>query len=348
MLTSLIKWSKDQHSHLIWRQERSLYITLVSEIMLQQTTVSTVSNHIEKFLKKFPTLKSLSMSNEEEVCIAWKGLGYYRRARNLLNAAIEIEKKFNGDIPLDLEELKSIKGIGDYTANAILGIGANKRALAVDANLERVIARLYGIETAKGPKLQKEIYSRFYSKKILPQIKNGNARKINEALMDLGRVICQSRKAECILCPVQKDCKSYKEDIVEQIPNVVKKDIEKFELDLVRVLITKKNKVLGYAKSEKEWLRGQIELPTFVVQCEDKKLSQYPKSNRRFLKKELKTLTLFKTSITKYKINNYILKIPFKELSSLSVDLLGFKYFDIDPEKTNFSTATIKALEKSL
>jgi A/G-specific adenine glycosylase len=348
MLTSLIKWSKDQHSHLLWRQERSLYVTLVSEIMLQQTTVSTVSNHIEKFLKKYPTLNSLSKSTEEEVCIAWKGLGYYRRARNLLNAAIDIEENFNGEIPLDLEQLKSIKGIGEYTANAILGIGANKRALAVDANLERVIARVYGIKTIKGPKLQKDIYRKFYSKEILPQIKNGNARKINEALMDLGRVICQSRKAECILCPLSKDCKSYKDNIVNEIPNIVKKEQEKFDLDLVRVLITKKNKVLGYAKSEKEWLRGQIELPTFIIKSADKKLSQYPKSKRKFLKKDLKDLVLYKTSITKYKINNYILKLPFNELDTLVEDLDHFEYFDIDPEKTNFSTASIKALGKSL
>lgn len=348
MLTSLIKWSKDQHSHLLWRQERSLYITLVSEIMLQQTTVSTVSNHIAKFLKRYPTLNSLANSNEEEVCIAWKGLGYYRRARNLLNAAIDIQEDFDGEIPLDLEKLKSIKGIGDYTANAILGIGANKKALAVDANLERVIARLYGIKTIKGPKLQKELYSKFYSKEILPQIKNGNARKINEALMDLGRVICQARKAECMLCPIQKDCVAYQNDEVSLIPNVQKKENIKYELDLVRVLIKEKNKILGYTKSEKEWLRGQIELPTFVIRSEDKTFKQYPKSKKKFLKKELNLLDSYKTSITKYKINNYILEVSRKELKSLTTDLVPFHFFNPDPDITNFSTASIKAMNKSL
>ena len=111
MYKKLLSWSKDQHSHLPWRENRSLYLTLVSEIMLQQTTVQTVVNHIDKFISKYPSLKDLANSNEEEVCIAWKGLGYYRRARNLLSAAKEIQERYEGDIPVDIEELKKIKGI---------------------------------------------------------------------------------------------------------------------------------------------------------------------------------------------------------------------------------------------
>ena len=282
MFKELLSWSDDQHSHLIWRRERSLYMTLVSEIMLQQTTVSTVSNHIEKFLKKYPDLETLSATTEEEVCIAWKGLGYYRRARNLLNAAKDIKTKHGGEIPTTISELKEIKGIGDYTANAIVGIGANLRALAVDANLERVIARFYGIETLKGPKLQKEIYTRFYDKEILPQIRKGNSRKINEAFMDLGRVICQARKADCVLCPIKKNCVAFKENTVLSIPNKPQKKEVKFELDLVRVIVSKKNQIIGYVKSDKEWLQGQVELPTFVIRSEDKSLKQYPKTKNKF------------------------------------------------------------------
>ncbi|WP_164848529.1 A/G-specific adenine glycosylase [Halobacteriovorax sp. HLS] len=344
MLTKLQKWSQSQHSHLIWRKNRSLYLTLVSEIMLQQTTVSTVSNHIESFLKKFPDLKTLSKASEDEVCIAWKGLGYYRRARNLLNAAKEIQTNFNGEIPLDFNELKKIKGIGDYTANAILAIGGNKRALALDANLERVIARFYGIKTIKGVKLQKDIYERFSNKEILPQMRNGNARKINEALMDLGRVYCQARKADCLLCPISKDCISYNQNLAHIIP--VKESVakEKFELELLRIIVKDRKKILGYVKSDKEWLQGQVELPTFILSSEDKTLKQYPVKKMSISTKELKS---FKTTITKYKIKNYILELSKDRLGDLGINLDDYTFRSSDINKTNFSTASIKALRIS-
>ena len=153
----LIHWSKSQYHHLPWRENRTMYRTLVSEIMLQQTTVGTVLNYFEKFLKQYPNIKSLAKSTEEEVCIAWKGLGYYRRARNLRLLAIQIEEKFKGNIPIDEMALMELKGIGPYTCNALISIGADREALAVDANLERVLARYYGLSDLKGLKLQKKL-----------------------------------------------------------------------------------------------------------------------------------------------------------------------------------------------
>ncbi|RPJ67810.1 MAG: A/G-specific adenine glycosylase, partial [Alphaproteobacteria bacterium] len=130
----LIEWSNDQYSHLPWRSQRTLYRTLVSEIMLQQTTVGTVLNHFEKFLSEYPTIFDLAQTNEEQICISWKGLGYYRRARSLRSLAIQIVEQFKGEIPTDLASLLKLKGIGPYTANAIVAIGADLRGLAVDAN----------------------------------------------------------------------------------------------------------------------------------------------------------------------------------------------------------------------
>jgi len=312
--------------------------------MLQQTTVQTVVNHIDKFLEKYPTLDSLAESNEEEVCIAWKGLGYYRRARNLLNAAKEIKERFDGEIPVDIETLKTIKGIGDYTANAIVGIGAGKRALAVDANLERVIARLFAIDVVKGPKLQKEIYRKFYDKEILKELTNRNSRKLNEAFMDLGRVICQSRKADCLICPMSNSCSSFELGKVDLIPNVKSKTVEKHDLDLLRIVVTKNKKVLGYVKSNKEWLHGQIEVPTFVISTTDKKLKQYPKLPIEISHLSKSKLS-FKSSITKYKITNYIVEMNEKEFFKM-FDREGFEYYKRDYEGMNFSTTTIKLLKK--
>ncbi|PIK14052.1 hypothetical protein [Halobacteriovorax sp. JY17] len=345
MYKKLLYWSKDQHSHLPWRENRSLYLTLVSEIMLQQTTVQTVVNHIDKFLKKYPTLKSLAKSSEEEVCIAWKGLGYYRRARNLLNAAKEIQEKFDGVIPTDVETLKKIKGIGDYTANAIVGIGAGKKALAVDANLERVIARLFAIEVVKGPKLQKEIYKQFHEGKILKELTNKNSRELNEAFMDLGRVLCQSRKAECLLCPMKKSCQSLKLGIVDKIPKIEAKKIDKHELDLLRVVVKSKGKVLGYTKTSKEWLSGQIEVPTFILKSSDENLSQYPTSPIKLSVKDLRGKVQFKSSITKYKITNYIIELDKEEFEKNISNVRNYKFFKRDFENINFTTTTMKLLK---
>jgi len=346
MFKKLLKWSSEQHSHLPWRENRSLYLTLVSEIMLQQTTVQTVVNHIDRFLKKYPTLKSLAQSNEEEVCIAWKGLGYYRRARNLLSAAQDIQLNYGGKIPTDIDSLKSIKGIGDYTANAIIGIGAGKRALAVDANLERVIARIYAIDIEKGVKLQKEIYKRFYNGEILKELTDNNSRELNEAFMDLGRVICQARKADCVLCPVKRSCLSFKEGLVESIPKVVEKKKVKHELKLLRVIVKKNGNILGYIKSEKEWLQGQIEVPTFVISSTDELLTQYPALPKNFKNDLFRDALGFKSTITKYKIDNLVYEISESEFKRYFKSIKNFEFFKNDSEKVNFSTASLKALSK--
>ena len=133
----LIHWSLSQYSYLPWRENRTMYRTLVSEIMLQQTTVGTVLNHFEKFIKQYPNIKSLAKSTEEEICVAWKGLGYYRRARNLRLLAIQIENNFKGIIPTKTETLMSLKGIGPYTCNALLAMGADQEALAVDCQFRK-------------------------------------------------------------------------------------------------------------------------------------------------------------------------------------------------------------------
>jgi A/G-specific adenine glycosylase len=199
MFSKLIEWSHSKYNDLPWREERSLYTTLVSEIMLQQTTVATVRNHYKRFIKQFPNLMSLKKASEEELTIAWKGLGYYRRARNLKKAATYLVDHHQGEFPLEVSELIKAPGIGDYTANALVAIGANQRGLALDANLERVLSRLYHIDIEKGPKLTKHLYQLFHEGKILAN--ETSYRDLNEALMDLGRNICQARRAQCDLCP---------------------------------------------------------------------------------------------------------------------------------------------------
>jgi len=341
-LKSLVSWSKSEFTHLPWRQNRSLYRTLVSEIMLQQTTVGTVLNHFERFLNRFPTLESLAKASEEELTIAWKGLGYYRRARNLKKIAETIHFEHEGVFPSDLETLMGIPGIGPYTANAIIAIGMDQRGLAVDANLERVIARLFGIKTEKGIKLQKEIQDQFKNKKIFNE--KISWRGLNEALMDLGRTYCQARRVNCELCPLSKNCKALADGNMLKLPldtKDKKKEVE-HTLHLLRVFVLKKEKTLAYLKNEKEWLSGQYEVPSFVLESSDSKITQYPKMNVR-LKYEI--LFSYTTNITKYKIKNSVVIIPEKEFkkSDFGRDLV---WLPLQEETSNFSTATAKAIAK--
>ena len=336
----LITWSHENFSDLPWRKNRSVYSTWISEVMLQQTTVYTVKSRLDKFLQQFPSVNTLASSSEEELLVAWKGLGYYQRAKNLRKAAIYIRDNFNGELPKDIESLLSIPGIGPYTSSAIASIGMDQKALAVDANLERVIARYYGITIFKGPKLKNEIENKFLSREIM-YFQSISWRDVNEALMDLGRVICQARKAECVLCPIRKGCVASSLDSPIEIPMIspkIKK--EKFELDLLR-LITLKNKKIAVVKKERgEWLSGQYELPTFVIKTNDPKLSQYPK----YEKKVRSSLPMIKTGITKYKIQNY-----YKEMSSEKLEKLGggkkHIYISLKEAGKKLSTASLKILE---
>ncbi len=306
-MKELFSWSEKNYSYLPWRKERSLYRTLVSEIMLQQTTVSTVMNRFENFMSKFPHLKDLAKAPMEEVLIAWEGLGYYRRARNLKAAAEMILNKFKGEFPNSLQELKSIKGIGDYTANAILAIGKDERALAIDANIERVLSRFYGLKEEKGPKLMKRLSQDFNDRKIL--VGNYSFRELNEALMDLGRVLCRARNVNCELCPLKSTCVAFKEQkqLLYPFTSHLRKREAPIDLVLLRVLVQKNDKYLVYQKRASEWLSGQWEFPSFVIETKDKTFKQYPK-----IPKELKPLLkgklkVVKTGITKYNIQNHLL-----------------------------------------
>jgi A/G-specific adenine glycosylase len=141
--------------------------------------------------------------------IAWKGLGYYRRARNLLKAAQTIALEYQGKFPKDYETLISINGIGPYTASALRALGHGEKDLAVDANLERVLARYFGYLEKKGPHLQKKIKNEFKNENIFNEIPAHEFRHLNESLMDLGRVLCQARRASCELCPLKESCYAY-------------------------------------------------------------------------------------------------------------------------------------------
>ena len=192
----LLDWYQCNRRDLPWRGNRDPYRIWLSEIMLQQTRVAAVVDHYGKFLIRFPTIKKLALARESSVLAAWSGLGYYRRARMLHAAAKEIVKRYAGKLPRTAEEMRTLPGIGRYTAAAIASIAFDGPIAVVDGNVERVIERLVGKRLP-----EKELWQT--AQELLSPTKPGD---FNQAMMELGATVCLPREPICLACPVQEMC----------------------------------------------------------------------------------------------------------------------------------------------
>jgi A/G-specific adenine glycosylase len=194
---NLLAWYRHYKRLLPWRGNPAPYRVWIAEIMLQQTRVQTVLPHYERFLKRFPSIKALAAASEEDVLEYWAGLGYYQRARNLRLASGMIVDQMQGKFPDTLEGIDQLPGIGRYTAGAILSIAFNQPQPVVDGNVRRVISRLHGI--AGGPE-------RFFWQQAESLLARKNPSDFNQALMELGALVCVPSQPLCIECPVQALC----------------------------------------------------------------------------------------------------------------------------------------------
>ena len=221
----ILNWYDLNKRSLPWRknvsQSKKHYYTLVSEFMLQQTQVVTVIPYFDRFINKIPNLKKLSTIQDNELIKLWEGLGYYSRVRNLKKTAKIIISKYNGKIPNNYEDLISLPGIGNYTANAILAIAFNKSYIPLDGNIERVLKRYLYLK--KDKEIQKD---NLIQKKTIFGI-SSRASDYAQALMELGAIICKPKNPECSGCPIPKSCKSYKKKDFD-LAKITKKNKEKY------------------------------------------------------------------------------------------------------------------------
>ena len=221
----ILNWYDLNKRTLPWRknvsQSKKHYYTLVSEFMLQQTQVVTVIPYFNRFINKIPNLKKLSKMPDRELIKLWEGLGYYSRVRNLKKTAKIIISKYHGEIPNNYEDLISLPGIGNYTANAILAIAFNKSYIPLDGNIERVLKRYLYLK--KDKEIQKD---NLIEKKSIFGI-SLRASDYAQALMELGAMICKPKNPECSKCPISKNCKSYKKKDFD-LAKITKKNKEKY------------------------------------------------------------------------------------------------------------------------
>jgi A/G-specific adenine glycosylase len=202
---SLLTWYAANKRALPWRNTADPYHILVSEIMLQQTQVDRVIPKYEEFLKKYPTLEALANAPADEVRQTWYPLGYNVRPLRLHSIAREAVEKYGGKIPDDPEALQSLKGIGRYTAGAVLSFAFGRDAPILDTNVRRVLHRVFiGEGDVKRYSLQKDLWE--LSEALIPA---GKVYDFNQALMDFGASVCTARKPVCLVCPMQDFCKAF-------------------------------------------------------------------------------------------------------------------------------------------
>lgn len=210
----LLAWFERHARDLPWRRRRTPYRVWLAEIMLQQTQVETVIPYYERFLARFPTVESLARAPLADVLKLWEGLGYYARARNLHAAAWQIVDGYGGQIPDTFEALLELPGVGLYTAGAVASIAFGRAVLAVDGNVRRVLSRAFEVrEDVTRSATQRQL--RELAADLLPRERPG---LFNEALMELGAVVCTPRNPRCDECPLNEYCRARALDVVDALP----------------------------------------------------------------------------------------------------------------------------------
>jgi A/G-specific adenine glycosylase len=274
----LLAWYDQNARRLPWRGERDPYRIWISEIMLQQTRIETVVPYYHRWLERFPTLRALAAASMHDVLQNWEGLGYYSRARNLHRAARMIVDKMGGRIPADREKLAQLPGIGRYTAGAIASIAFGLDEPALDGNIRRVLSRVFDIRV---PARSKEGESLLW-KIAADHLPFGRAGDYNQALMDLGAVICTPRTPDCPVCPLENLCEARRLGLQEERP------VKQVRLAVPHYLVTaaviqRDGLVLIARRPEKGLLGGMWEFPGGKVEPGE----ELPVSLHREIQEEL-------------------------------------------------------------
>jgi len=210
----LLLWFAGNRRALPWRGSYSPYEVWISEIMLQQTQVKTMLPYYSRWMERFPDAASIARAPEDEVLRCWEGLGYYARARNIHKAACVIASEFGGVIPRNFESVRKLPGVGLYTAGAIMSIAYNADYPAADANVARILARVFGIRDTIGSTRFKETVWH-HASEVLP---SGKAREFNQALMDFGAMVCLPGEPSCKSCPISGICVGFAGGVAGQLP----------------------------------------------------------------------------------------------------------------------------------
>jgi A/G-specific adenine glycosylase len=281
----ILAWYDNNKRNLPWRvskrSSKKLYYRILSEFMLQQTQVKTVIPYFYRFIKKFRTLKALSKSNEKQILKLWEGLGYYRRARNLLASSKLLVKNYNSKLPNNIDEVKKLPGVGEYTANALLGLIYNQPKIAIDGNVKRVFARSIN---KKKERINFDKLILLNQKKLFNTNRNAD---FVEALMEFGALICKPKNPKCSVCCLNKSCKYFKSS--KKITTKEDKMFKKINYDIFCYLNS--NKQIALTKENKISFLKNFNLP------------EMKETKKKIKDKSWKFLKNYKNSISNLKLN---------------------------------------------
>jgi A/G-specific adenine glycosylase len=269
----ILYWYDKNKRSLPWRIKCSLkqkeYFTFISEFMLQQTQVKTVIPYFNNFIKNIPNFQALANINETKLLRHWQGLGYYSRAKNLKKSAKLIIDNYNGRLPKNYDELKKLPGVGDYTASAISSIAFNKQIIPLDGNIERLLKRILNLKTEK--EINKENLHK--EKKVFGKTSRSN--DYAQALMEIGALLCKPKSPNCEICPITKNCLSFKRKDFE-IKKKNKKITDKF---YHATLYKNKNQLLLIKNEKFNFLKNLLIFPMKEITHSDSLLKSTKKLN---------------------------------------------------------------------
>ncbi len=305
-------WYKQNKRDLPWRETKNPYKIWLSEIILQQTRVEQGLSYYLKFIEHYPTVNDLANAHQEDVLKLWQGLGYYSRARNLHFTAKEIVLHHQSKFPKTLKEIKNLKGIGDYTAAAILSFSHNKPYPVVDGNVYRVLSRIFGIEdfidSSKGQNVFKALAEELIDKK--------NPAVYNQAIMEFGAIHCKPKLPLCENCCFQYNCYALKNNEINNLPKKEKqaKQRNRFFNYLV---ITNEIEIILNKRTEKDIWTGLFDFPLIETTQSVDDFNQLITKNYSWLLKKENIVTKsdeFIHQLTHQKIHAVFWKIKTKEL----------------------------------
>lgn len=307
---SLVEWFRLEKRDLPWRRTSDPYKIWVSEVMLQQTRVDTVIPYYERFLEKYPTLQTLAYAPQEELLKMWEGLGYYSRARNLQTGVKEVVEKYNGVVPQTRHDITKLKGVGPYTAGAILSIAYNQPEHAVDGNVMRVLSRVLHItEDIALPKTKK-----IFEEAVSELIDHQDPSAFNQGLMDLGATICTPTSPKCLLCPVREYCTAFFEGDAHQLPIKTKKTkTKKIQYDIF-VAKDKSGRYLLTKRPSEGLLANMWEFP--MIERNDQSIEQFEQMFEvEVMNEKGKTFLEFKHIFSHlvWEMKCYVVECKFKE-----------------------------------
>ena len=296
----ILHWYDNNKRILPWRKhvskKQKQYFTLVSEFMLQQTQVKTVIPYFENFITKIPDINQLAKVNDKKLMKCWEGLGYYSRARNLKKTAKKVVSDFNGILPNNIDDLKKLPGIGEYTSGAILAISFNKPIIPMDGNVERVLKRIFYL------KKEKEITKENLNKKKIFFGSSGRPSDYAQAIMEIGALICKPSNPQCFECPISSNCFSFKKNDFEIKSKNKFNKIKYFEAAIYR-----DNKKYLLIKNDKfKFLKNLLIFPMKEVEKKKFNSSVNKKINIKMSNMDMKILLNKKNKRVKIK-NSFLL-----------------------------------------